>query len=190
MGGTGNLAEVAQELNVGRQMTERVVADQTAVRLPAELPELLFVNLFKERALVPRGIGELPKMPVELGLADVHHPDLEHGVGLGLKDQMFKTAPSALNLLKLRSMHDLIQLRRKLLIQLRDHFLDRIEDVRLDEAGVGECLLDQRLDRVLHFSRSTFRPWLEILFEKRSEFFNVLGLDERFLLGGRLSRHS
>src|SRR5262249_28799507 len=111
MGGTGNLAEIAQQLNVGRQMTEGIVADQTAVGLPAKLPEFLFVNLFEERALIPGRIGELPKMPVELGLADIHHANLEHRVGLGLKDQILKTAPCALDLLKLRRMDDLVHLR-------------------------------------------------------------------------------
>src|SRR6266851_9854679 len=110
MRGAGNLAEVTQQLDVGRQMAERVVADQTAIGLPAELPELLFINLLEYRALVPGRIGELPKMPVEFALADIHHADLEHRVGLGLKDQILKTAPRALDLLKLRRMHDFVHL--------------------------------------------------------------------------------
>jgi hypothetical protein len=41
MGGAGNFADVAQQLYVGRQMGEAVVADQAAIGLPAQLAELL-----------------------------------------------------------------------------------------------------------------------------------------------------
>ena len=57
MRGTGDLAEVAQQLHVGRQMAEVVVADQAAIGLAAELAELVLVDLLEQRALVPARVG-------------------------------------------------------------------------------------------------------------------------------------
>ena len=49
----GDLAEVAQKLDVRRLMAKTVIADQAAIRLPAELSELFFVNFLKQRTLIP-----------------------------------------------------------------------------------------------------------------------------------------
>ena len=55
--GTGDLAQVAQQLHVSRGVAEGIVADQAAIRLAAQLAELIFVDLLEERALVPVGVG-------------------------------------------------------------------------------------------------------------------------------------
>ena len=69
MRGAGDLAEVAQQLHVGRQMAEVIVADQAAVGLAAELAELVLVDLLEQRALVPARARIEPQVAVELVLA-------------------------------------------------------------------------------------------------------------------------
>ena len=53
MRGAGDLAQIAQQLNVGRQMAELIVADQAAIGLAAELTELVLVDFLEQRALIP-----------------------------------------------------------------------------------------------------------------------------------------
>src|SRR6476660_450192 len=116
MRGAGNLAEISQQLHICRLMTEIVVANQAAIGLSAELTELLLVDLLEQWALVPSGVGKLAQMPIKLALGDVHDSDFEHRVGLGLEDQIFESAPGALNLLEFRRMHDFVHLRREFLV--------------------------------------------------------------------------
>ena len=179
----GDLAEVAQQLHVGRLMAEAVVADQAAIGLSTELAEFFLVDFLEQRALVPGGVRIEPQVPVELVLRDVHHANLEHRVGLGLEGQIFQAAPGALDLLEFRRMHDFVHLRRKLLVQLRDHLSDRVEHVGFDEAGIGERLLDQRLDGVVEFGGRALGARLEALFQDRSKLVRISGLGLRVLLG-------
>ena len=74
-------------------------------------------------------------------------------------------------------MQDLVHLRGELLVEAGDHLLDRVEDVVLDEAGVGERLLDERGDRVLDLGRRAFGARLEALLEDRREFVGIARLD-------------
>ena len=96
VGGRGDLGHLAQQLHVRRAVVEVVVADQAAEGLAAELAVLLLVELLEDRALVPGGALELLQGLVQLLLGDVHHPDLEHLVGLGVVDQVVQAAPGAL----------------------------------------------------------------------------------------------
>ena len=128
-----DLAEVAQQLHVGRQMVEMVVADQAAVGLAAELAELLFVDLLEQRALVPARVRIEPQIAVELLLRDVHDADLQRRVGLGIEDEVVQAAPGALDLLEFWRVEDLVHLRGQLLVEPRDHLLDRVEHVVLDQ---------------------------------------------------------
>ena len=68
MRGSRNLAEIAQQLNIGRQVAERIIANQATIWLPAELPKLLFVDLLEKGALIPGRIGILPQMPIQFAL--------------------------------------------------------------------------------------------------------------------------
>ena len=68
-GAAAILPRVAQQLHVGRQMAEVVVADQAAVGLAAELAEFLLVDLLEQRALVPARAGIELQVAVELVLA-------------------------------------------------------------------------------------------------------------------------
>src|SRR5262245_40706475 len=179
-----DLAEVAQQLHVGRLLAEIIIADQASIGLPAELAELLFVYLLEQSALVPGGIGELPQVPIELVLRDVHDADLEHRVGFGVKDEVIQTAPGTLDLLKLRRMHDLVHLRREFLVQLGDHFLDGVEDVAFNETGVGERLLDESIYRVLDLGGRALRARLEALLQQCGEFIGFAAFDPRLLWGG------
>ena len=99
-----------------------------------------------------------------------------------LLDEVVQAAPGALDALELRSMHDRVHLGGQLLVEPRDHLLDRVEDVVLDQAGVGQRLLHQRGDRVLDLGGRTFAARLEALLQQRGEFVGVLMSD--FCRGG------
>ena len=163
---TGDLAQVAQQLHVGRQMAEIVVADQAAERLAAQLAEFVLVDLLEQRALVPAGIRIEPQVAIELVLGDVHHPDLEIGVGLGIEDEIVQAAPGAFDLLEFRRVKDFIHLRGQLLVEPRDHLLDGVEDVGLDDGRIFQRLADQRGNRVLDLGRRAFGSRLETLLEQ------------------------
>jgi hypothetical protein len=99
-----------QQFDVGRAVVEVVVADQAAEGLAAELAELFFVDLLEQRALVPgRALVALERLAQVL-LGDVHHPDLEHLVGLGVVDQVVQAAPGAFELLEVLVVQDLVDL--------------------------------------------------------------------------------
>src|SRR5262249_158494 len=68
-------------------------------------------------------------------------------------------------------------------VQLRDHLLDGVDDVGLDQAGVGKRLLDQRGDRVLDLGCGALGARLEGLLEQRREVVGLALDDERVLLG-------
>ena len=71
-------------------------------------------------------------------------------------------------------MHDLVDLGGELLVEPGDHLLDRVEHVVLDQAGVGQRLLDQRADRVLDLGRRPLAARLEALLQERREFVGFL----------------
>ena len=101
-----------------------------------------------------------------------------------MESQIFKATPGALNLLKFRRVHDFVHLRRKLLVELRNHLSDRIEHVRFDKAGVGERLLDQRLDGIIELCRRALGARLEALFQDSGKLVRISGLGLRVLLLG------
>ena len=104
-------------------------------------------------------------MPIQFVFRDVHDANLEHRVSLRLENKVIEPTPCALDLLKLRRMHDLVQLGRELFVQLRDHFLERVEDVRFNEAGIGERLLNQSVDGVFNLRRRPLGSRLEALLQ-------------------------
>ena len=71
-------------------------------------------------------------------------------------------------------MHDRVDLLGELLVEPGDHLLDRVEDVVLDDAGVGQRLLHQRGDRVLDLGRRALAARLEALLQERREFVGLL----------------
>ena len=174
MRGGGDLAEVAQKPDVDGRLVEMVVADQAAEGLAAELAELRLVDLLEQRALVPFRVGIVAQVAVELVLGDVHDPELEGRVGLGIVGQVAEPAPGALDALELRRVHDRVHLGGELLVETGDHLLDRVEHVVLDQAGVGQRLLDQRVDRVVDLGRGALAARLEALLQERGEFVGVL----------------
>ena len=163
----GDLRQIAQQLHVGRRMAEVIVGDQRAIGLAAERAELALVDRLEQRALVPARAGIGLQIAVELHLADVQHVDLERRVGLGVEDEIVQAAPGALELLEFRRVQDLVHLRAELLVETRDHLLDRVEHVALDDGRIGERLRDQRLDRVLDLGRGALAARLEILLQER-----------------------
>ena len=144
-------------------MVKVIITDQAAKRLSAELPELLFINFLEQRTLIPDRGRVFSQVAIKFILGDVHDANLEHRVGLGLSYQIIEPTPRAFYLLKLGRVHDLIHLRRKLFVQLRDHLLERIEYFRFDQARIGERLLDQSLHGILDFGCCTLGSRFEAL---------------------------
>ena len=176
MRGAGDLAEVAQQLHVGRHVAEVIVADQAAIGLAAELAEFVLVDLLEQRALVPLGVGIEPQIAVQLVLGDVHDADLELRVGLRVEDEIVQAAPGALDLLEFRRVDDLVHLRGELLVDARDHLLDRVEDVVLDDGSVRSASRDQGRDRVLDLGRRALGARLEALLEQDWRIRRLRGL--------------
>ena len=174
MRGRGDLAEIAQQSDVDGRLIEMIVADQAAIGLTAQLPELRLVELLEKRALVPFRIGIIAQIAIELVLRDVHDLELQGRVGLGIASQIIETAPRALDALEFRRMHDGIDLVGELLVETGDHLVDRVEHVFLDEARIGQRLLHQRIDRVLDLGRRALASRLEGLLQERREFVGLL----------------
>src|SRR4051794_25416018 len=76
-------------------------------------------------------------------------------------------------------MQNLVHLRGELLIDTRDHLLDRVKDVFLDDRGVAQRFLDQGRDRILDLGRRALGARLEALLEQRLEIVGLLGRGRR-----------
>lgn len=166
MGGACNLAEIAEQLHVGRKVAEIVITDQATKRLASELAEFVFVDLLEQRALVPAGVRVETKVAIDLLLGEIHDPDLEIGVGLRIHDEVVQPAPGAFDFLKLLGMKDRIHLRRQFLIDPGDHFLDGIENVRLDDGPVLEGFSHQGRYGVIDFGCRALGSRLETLLQQ------------------------
>ena len=130
-------------------MVEVIVAHQRTERFPAELAVLRLVDLLEDRALIPRSALVAAQRLVEVGLADVHHADLELLIGLGVVDQVMQSAPGAFQLLEVGLVHDFVDLVGELLVDLGDDRLDRGDHIVADELGIAQGLRRERLDRGL-----------------------------------------
>jgi len=74
---------------------------------------------------------------------------------------------------------------------LRDHLLDRIEDIRLDQAGIDQRLINQCVDRILDFGRSSLGAWLEALLQQCREVIGIASFNLRLFAGaGSFCRHN
>src|SRR6516225_7349088 len=185
--GSGDLGHLAQQLDVDRAVVEVVVAHQAAVRVAAELAELLLVDLLEDRALVPGGALVALERLVQLALGDVHHPNLEHLVGLGVVDEMVQAAPGAFELGEVGVVQDQVDLLGQLLVQRGDQGLDRVVDVAGHQRGVGQRLLRQRVHGVLDRGLGLVGLGLEFLLQQRGEVVELghrAGGAGRFLLRG------
>ena len=154
-----------------------VIADQAAEGLAAELAEFLLVDLLEQRALVPARAGECLEIAIELALRDVHHLDLQLRIRLRVEDEVVETAPGAFDLLEFRCVKHLVHLLGQLGVEPRDHLLDRVDDVALDQGLVRQRLIDQGRNRVLDLGRRAFRLGLETLLQDRREIVDLARLD-------------
>src|SRR5262245_14111808 len=71
-------------------------------------------------------------------------------------------------------MHDRIHLGGEFFVEAGDHLLDGVEDILLDQAGVGQSLLHKRANRVVNFGSRPLAARLEALLQQRGEFVGVL----------------
>ena len=69
MRGAGDPAEVAQQLHVSRSMTERIVPDQAAIGLAAELTELALVDCLNSGLWSHLASGIEPQVAVQFVLS-------------------------------------------------------------------------------------------------------------------------
>jgi hypothetical protein len=97
--------------------------------------------------------------------------------------QVIEATPGALDLLELLVVDDLVDLRRQLLVDARDHFVDRVDHIVFDEGRIGKRLPNERRDGILDFGLGPLRARLEGLLQERRE---IIGL-RRCLAGGLVS---
>jgi hypothetical protein len=163
--GGGDLAHLAEDLDIGRAVVEVEVADQAAEGVAAEL----VVFFVPGRALVAL------ELLAEIDLADVEDLDLQHLVGLGVVHQVMQAAPGAFELLELGVVQDRVDLLREFLVDLGDHGLDRDDDVAADQIGVGERLLRQRQHRGFNRALGLVALGLELLVQQRGKVATFVG---------------
>src|ERR1039458_7053037 len=97
---------------------ELVISDQSAERLAAEGPELFFIDLLEELALIE--FRCFLQIAQKVLLADVQDLELKHGAGLALIQQVPQAAPGGLQLLKLGLVQYFIELHGKQPVDLSD----------------------------------------------------------------------
>ena len=125
-------------------MVEVVVADETSIRLAAELSILLFVETFEERALIPGDTLVFLEGPAEILLGDIQHADLQHLIRLGVVDEVVKSAPRSLELLKLLVVKDEVDLLGERMVDLGDDRLDSADDIIRNYRSLAQSLLGKR----------------------------------------------
>ena len=121
-----------------------IVPDEGAKRRTAKHAILFLVDLLKERALVEFA-GAL-QIFEEIVLGHVEYPELEHRAGLALVHQIVQSPPRCLELLKVRGMHDLVELPGEQLIDIRDPGVDRRLDIFGNAHRALHDLFDERGD--------------------------------------------
>src|SRR5688572_5445349 len=99
-------------------MIELIITNQTAVRSPAGSAIFFFVNLFEERALIPRSAFKFLQHATRLLFRDIHHADLQLFVGLAVVDEIMEPAPGSFERFEVFMMKDQIDLLGKLPVQL------------------------------------------------------------------------
>ena len=165
-----------QKLQVFRMLAELVIANQRAIRLAAEYSELFFVNFLEGRALIEfRGALQVPQKVL---LGDIQHPDLQHGAGFALADQVLQASPTAFQLLKRGMVKDFVELDGEQMVNLRNARIDH----RLGVFGDGYLALQNLGDELFHQTLAAFPsggvrshpPRLDNLIEKRL-FTDLLG---------------
>jgi hypothetical protein len=176
---------VAQEADVARMVGELVGADQTAERFAAEHRIFVGVDLLEDRALVPHLAFIVFQRVGQLLLGDVHHPDLQLLVGLGVVDEIPEAAPGAFHLAHFGCVQDLVELNRQHLVDACDQRLDRLDRIRRDGGRLGARLGGERqiADELLQLLAVVLLD-LEVLFQKVAELTEVdgLGLGDRWAL--------
>ena len=174
MGRCRNLGQFAQQLHVLGTVIEVVVAHQAAEGFSPQSPVLLFVELLERRALVPRGAFVAFEGLVQILLGDVEHPDLQHLVRLAIGNEIVQTSPRAFELLEIGVMHDRVDLRTQLLVDLGDHPLNTLHHVGRDELGAGQGLLGQGSHSTRDFAFGSIGLGIELLVEQRGEIGSLI----------------
>src|SRR5882757_5778711 len=129
MCGCRDLRDLSEQFDVRRRVIEVVVANETTIRLAAELSILLFVETFEERALIPGDTLVLLERPAEVLLGDIQDADLQHLIRLGVADEVLKSAPRSLELLKLLVVKDEVDLLGECMVDLGDDRLDGADNI-------------------------------------------------------------
>ena len=144
-----DLGQALHDLDIGRGVIERVVADERAERLTAQLAELGLIDFLEQRALIPGRVAELPQHPPRLVLGDVQDPDLQILAGRGVADQVPEALPRGLQLLEILVVDNQVDLLCQRAIDRSLHRIDGGEHVVADDLGVRQRLLRERPHRLL-----------------------------------------
>ena len=161
-----HLGHFGQQLHIGCTLVKVVITHQAAEGLATELAVFFFVDLLEQRALVPVGALVALECLAKLRLGDVHHADLELLIGLGVVDHVMQATPCPFELLEVFVVQDLVDLVGQLLVDRRDHVLDRLDHVLADQLGLRQCLLRQRLDGRLDGASGFVGLGLEFLLQQ------------------------
>ena len=181
VGRGGDARDLLEERHVLRVVAEFVVPDQRAERGAAERSVLFFVDLLEERGLVEfRGPLEVLQ---EILLGHVQDADLEHRRGLALEHEMLQAAPASLELLEVRVVHDLVELRRQELVDRRDARVDRVLEVLGEDDLPLKGLLDELGQHVLGVVDLVLAKGETAALEDLVEKTPVLLLDDGFGFG-------
>ena len=148
-------------------MVKVEITHQSAKRLPAQLAEFGLVDFLEQRALVPLGTRIAAQFTVQLGLGHVHHLNLQGRIGFRVVDRVGQPAPTALKLLILGVVDDLIHLCRQLFVDLGQHGVNRVQNIIGNQAFIGQCFAHQRSDGIFNFLCRDIAAWFEILLQNR-----------------------
>ena len=170
-----HLGHFGQQLDIWRALVKMVVTYQAAKRLTAKLAVFLFINFLEERALVPIGAFVALQGFAQLGLGDVHHPNLELLVGLGVVDHVMQAAPGTFELLEVLMVQNLIDLVRQFFVDCRNHVFNGFDDVFADQLGLRQRLLGQRLHRFFNGAFRFVRLRFELLLQQGCEVAALKG---------------
>ena len=122
MAGSRHVGDFFQKRNILGMLAKLIVADQGAKGRASKHPVLFLIDLLEQRALVE--LHRLLEVFNELLLGNIQHPNLQHGAGLALIDEVVQAPPGSLKLLEIRTMQDLIELLRNERVDLRDPGID------------------------------------------------------------------
>src|SRR5205823_2875339 len=146
MSGSCYLCDFLEQLHIFRLWPKLIIPHECREGCSTENAKLLFIHLLEERALVEfRSALQVAKQFRFLYVEDL---DLQPFASFTLIKQIFQTSPTAFELLEVGMVHDLIELSRHKLVNLRDARIDRRLCIFGDSCCTLQNFLHKSLDEV------------------------------------------